>query len=47
MSEEERKGAQGEAMRQKMDELKQEITDTAAAGGVFQNQLLSLVGVQN
>lgn len=46
MSKEERQGAKGDEMRQHMQDMKDEITATSEAGGKFQNELLSMVGVQ-
>ena len=47
MSEEERKSAAGEEMRNHIAEIREELKATTEAGGKFQNELLSLVGVQN
>ena len=46
MSEEERKGAVGEEMRIHMANIQAQLESTAEAGGKFQNELLSLVGIQ-
>lgn len=46
MSEEERKGAAGEEMRIHMANIQAQLESTAEAGGKFQNELLSLVGIQ-
>lgn len=46
MSEEERKGATGEEMRTHMEEIRAQLEATAEAGGQFQSELLSLVGIQ-
>lgn len=46
MSEEERKGATGEEMRIHMANIQAQLESTAEAGGKFQNELLSLVGIQ-
>lgn len=46
MSEEERKGAKGEEMRNHMEAIREQLESTAEAGGQFQNELLSLVGIQ-
>lgn len=46
MSEEERKGASGEEMRDHMMNIEQQLQATSEAGGQFQNELLSLVGIQ-
>lgn len=46
MSEEERKGAAGEEMRVHMAKIQEQLESTAEAGGKFQNELLSLVGIQ-
>lgn len=47
MSEEERKSAAGEEMRKHIAKIREELKATTEAGGKFQNELLSLVGVQN
>lgn len=47
MSDEERKGAKGEEMRKHIQEIKNKLEDTSAAGGKFQNELLRLTGVQS
>lgn len=47
MSEEERKSAAGEEMRKHIADIREELKNTTEAGGRFQNELLSLVGVQN
>ena len=47
MSEEERKSAAGEEMRNHIAKIREELKATTEAGGKFQNELLSLVGVQN
>lgn len=47
MSEEERKSAVGEEMRKHIADIREELKNTTEAGGRFQNELLSLVGVQN
>ena len=46
MSEEERKGATGEEMRTHMEEIRAQLEATSEAGGQFQSELLSLVGIQ-
>lgn len=46
MSEEERKGATGEEMRIHMANIQAQLESTAEAGGKFQSELLSLVGIQ-
>lgn len=46
MSEEERKSAAGEEMRVHMAKIQAQLESTAEAGGKFQNELLSLVGIQ-
>ncbi|MBP1615568.1 MAG: hypothetical protein H6Q13_3016 [Bacteroidetes bacterium] len=46
MSKEERLGAKGDEMRKHMQDMKDQITATTAAGGKFQNQLLDLAGAQ-
>lgn len=46
MSEEERKGAEGDEMREHMRSIEEQLRSTAEAGGNFQNQLLHLVGIQ-
>ena len=46
MSEEERKGAAGEEMRNHMKKLSEEINTTTKAGGQFQNELARMSGLQ-
>lgn len=46
MSEEERKGAAGEEMRKHIQGIEEQLNATSEAGGKFQNELLSLVGIQ-
>lgn len=46
MSEMERKGASGEEMRMHIEDIRNQLNATSEAGGKFQNELLSLVGVQ-
>lgn len=46
MSEEERKGAAGEEMRIHIADIQAQLESTTEAGGKFQNELLSLVGIQ-
>lgn len=46
MSEEERKGAAGDEMRTHIKNIEEQLNATSEAGGKFQNELLSLVGIQ-
>lgn len=46
MSEEERKGAAGEEMREHIQNIEEQLKATSEAGGKFQNELLSLIGIQ-
>lgn len=46
MSEEERKGAAGDEMRTHIKNIEDQLNATSEAGGKFQNELLSLVGIQ-
>ena len=47
MSEEERKGAAGDEMRTHIKNIEEQLNATSEAGGKFQNELLSLVGIQD
>lgn len=47
MSAEERKGAEGEEMRNHIEKLKKQLDSTSEAGGKFRGELLNIVGVQN
>lgn len=47
MAKEERQSAEGQALRQHIQDLREELNETARAGGEFQNELLRLVGIQN
>lgn len=46
MPEEERKGAAGDEMRTHIKNIEEQLNATSEAGGKFQNELLSLVGIQ-
>lgn len=46
MSEDERKGAAGDEMRTHIKNIEEQLNATSEAGGKFQNELLSLVGIQ-